>query len=100
MLGGTWANSAWSLQVRQTVLNYPTRSIVCKSRDCTVFSPWDAGGLSCGVLHSPLARVALLPVRERSRRTEEGSTKVVGDLKHMCFRETREWGLFSLVKST
>lgn len=80
------------------VLSYPVSSVVCKSRDRTVFSPWDAGELSCGVLHSPLATVALLPVLERSRRTEEGSAKVVRDLEPMCFRETREWGLFSLVK--
>lgn len=61
--------------------------------------PQDAGELSCGVLCSPLVSFVLSPVLERSRETEEGSTEVVRDLEHMCYRERRrKLGLVSLVK--
>lgn len=51
------------------------------------------------MLWSSLAGFALLSVLERSRETEEGSTKALRDLEHMCYRERRrKLGLVSPVK--
>ena len=72
---------------------------VSKSRDLSVFPPQDAGELSCRVLRLPLASFSLLPVLDRSRETEAGSTKVVRDLGHTCCGEgMRKLGLFRLLK--